>query len=1092
MAASTADYRILSSDPPPRHSQAAPPRVHWPLHAPATAQLQLGLVRHAALDPEFGPDPGQLDMAIHAQSRTRLCIEIENAHRQPWKVPHSVVPRHPALPKQAQNQALDYTVVWDDPASFGFTVLRTSSNERLFDTAGLGLTMKDQYLELSTRLTGEAADDDDPRQPVNLYGLGENMGPLRREPGTTSTHWARDCPCKPHQNLYGSHPFFLQILPSGRAHGVLLLTSNGMDVVMSPEGDRLTYKIIGGAIELYVFTGPTPQQVIQQYTQLIGRPCMVPYFTLGFHMCRWGYDTVDKAKAVVAEFRRHALPLEALWIDIDYMDDYKCFTFDRIRYPVKRLAALAHELHANNQHLIMILDPGIKLQYQIGLYEPYDEGVSRNLFIKRRITPEEAAEDKKAKLRAGDLVDFVGKVWPGKTVFPDWFHPEAQDYWTEHIAAWLQQVPLDGLWIDMNEAASFHDGDCSHIESSEDRPVRLSDFAPADPTDALDGECQKKGTLLQPQHLQQPQHAPSHSALKKKRKHAQPHSTHSKGGHHHPTDTPPKEEIVLREHEYEEQHDPHVLERHKDHGYLLSMRLKEDTTSEEEESRPPVIYTRPNQPPYNINNNNEYAELEYRTISVDALHHGDITEYDAHNLYGHMEGIATYQALRTIQPTKKPFILSRSTFVGSGQYVAKWTGDNQSTEEDMRASIAGLLNFQLFGISMVGADIGGFGDAASDELLIRWHQLGAFYPFMRNHNCIVNPPQEPYISTPLIEATRASLHLRYRLLPLWYTLFYRAHHDGRMVCSPLWVLEPKDPELLTIDDQFLVGESLLISPALCLEQNVVEARFPPGRWYDLHSGVLEVYVGLTRGGDTISSDVVEIDAPLSKIPVHVRGGHILALASAQDGTVLETTRQVRDAPLQILVALDETERARGECYHDDDSFEATDGTLVKMEARPGMFTLIAHAARSKEHGEGDDCTGEVSEDEDEDDEKVEYLQLPPMGQEGKRPTAIKSISIWGLSLGSMLNRKGGRVSEDEAKSSAQLESHQVRLSIVSRPVECAGIQHRYDLRAVAEEEVRVRWDATQAQLVVELKHPEGLVLAGDQGLQLDWSDALVA
>ncbi|KAF9961897.1 hypothetical protein BGZ72_001004 [Mortierella alpina] len=1088
MAADTADYRILSSDPPPLHSHAAPPRVLWPLHSTDKARLQLGLVRHAALDSEFGPDPRLLDMTIHAQSRTRLCIEVENAHRQPWKVPHSIVPRHPA-PGQTQQQQLDYTVVWDDPESFGFTVLRNSTNERLFDTAGLGLTVKDQYLELSTRLTGEATDEGGRGRPANLYGLGENMGPLRREPGTTSTHWARDSPCKPHRNLYGSHPFFIQILPSGRAHGVLLLSSNGMDVVISPEGDRLTYKIIGGAIELYIFTGPTPQQVIQQYTQLIGRPCMVPYFSLGFHMCRWGYDTVDKARDVLVQFKRHGLPLEALWIDIDYMEHYKCFTFDQTRYPVKQVAILADELHANNQHLIMILDPGIKLQYQMGLYEPYDEGVARNLFIKRKVTAQEAAEDKTAKLRAGDLVDFVGKVWPGKTVFPDWFHPETQDYWTRHITAWLQQVPLDGIWIDMNEAASFHDGDCSHIESSEDRPVRLSDFAPAEPEDSLDEESQTKGPLLQPQHLQQPQHAHLDSDVKKKRKNAQPHSTHSKDGHHHHSDTQPKEAIALREHEYEESHGPDVLERHKDHGYLPSMRLEEEDATVGEERRPPVIYTRPNQPPYNINNNNEYAELEYRTVSVDSLHHGGITEYDAHNLYGHMEGIATYQALRTIQPTKKPFILSRSTFVGSGQYVAKWTGDNWSSEEDMRASIAGLLNFQLFGISMVGADIGGFGDAASDELLIRWHQLGAFYPFMRNHNCIVNPPQEPYISATLTEATRTCLDLRYRLLPHWYTLFYRAHHDGRMVCSPLWIIDPKDPELLTVDDQFLVGESLLISPALSLEQSVVEARFPPGRWYDLYSGRLEVLVG-SAGRGLVSSEKVEIDAPLEKIPVHVHGGHILALASAQDGTFLETTRQVRDAPLEILVALDETERARGECYHDDDSFETVDGTLVRMEARPGMLTLIPYAAGSNEHGGDDDGTEGVKEQEAQED--VDYLLLPPVGLEGKRSTAIKSINIWGLSLGPMLTGRGGRVSEDEAKSNAQLESHQVRLSIVSRARECEGRQHRYDLRAVAEEEFAVRWDASQAQLVVNIKHPQGLMLAGDQGLQLDWSDALVA
>jgi alpha-glucosidase (family GH31 glycosyl hydrolase) len=98
-----------------------------------------------------------------------------------------------------------------------------------------------------------------------------------------------------------------------------LLSSNGMDIVFSPEGDRLTYKVIGGAIELYIFTGPTPQQVIQQYTELIGRPCMIPYFAQGFHICRWGYDTLDKVKDVVSNFEENSLPLEAMWIDIEYV-----------------------------------------------------------------------------------------------------------------------------------------------------------------------------------------------------------------------------------------------------------------------------------------------------------------------------------------------------------------------------------------------------------------------------------------------------------------------------------------------------------------------------------------------------------------------------------------------------------------------------------------------------------------------------------------------------------------------------------------------------------------------------------------------------
>ncbi|KAG0200794.1 hypothetical protein BGX28_006229, partial [Mortierella sp. GBA30] len=1038
----------------------------WPLHAVDKVRLTLGLSRNAALGPEFGLDPKHLAMTIQAHSRTRLSIEIENAQKRPWKVPHAVVPRHSPpkrpLDRIPANQQLDYTVVWEDPESFGFTVFRTSTNEKIFDTAGLGLTMKDQYLELTTRLI-------EGNLPANLYGLGENTGPFRREPGTTTTHWARDCPCTPHRNLYGSHPFYMQVLPSGRAHGVLLLSSNGMDVVFSSAGDRLTYKVIGGAIELYLMTGPSPQQVIQQYTELIGRPCMIPYFTLGFHMCRWGYDTLNKVQTVVAEFKRNALPLEAIWIDIDYMQDYRCFTFDQDRFPVKGLAAFADRLHTQDQHLVMILDPGIKLQYRSGLYEPYDEGVAKNIFIKRPVTEYEEAEDR-AKFHAGDCVDFVGKVWPGKTVFPDWFHPETQAYWTKHITEWLQQVPLDGIWIDMNEAASFHDGDCSHIESSEDRPVRLSDFAAPKPTSSNE-QNERSDSSREPQHVHV--HAQRQN-VEKKRKHPDAHSGHSKRSHH--DDIQPKEAIAIQERMYEEENDPRAHKRRASADALESLHHRRNSSGEEADSvqarsRPPVRYARLNQPPYAINNNNEHADLEYRTIAVEALHHGDIIEYDVHNLYGHMEGIATFNALRNIYPTRKPFILSRSTFPGSGQYIAKWTGDNRSTVEDMRASIAGLLNFQIFGISMVGADIGGFGGTASEELLIRWHQLGAFYPFMRNHNRIRDPSQEPYISPALIEATRASLKQRYRLLPHWYTLFYRSHRNGHMVCSPIWVLDPTDSELLKVDDQFLVENR----------------SWSPLRLTSDKSDPTETKATISR--------VVEVDAPLSKIPVHLRGGHILATATVDDTAFIETTRQVREAPLQILVALDETERAYGEYYQDDDSFEPLDGTLVKMRTCPGVFTLTAFAASYQPSidSEGDDSRA-AAEKQD-----TEAMLLAPKGGEGLRPTTVLSLCIWGVGLGSDSGSDSGseslsqgRVPKDAAMSRCQVESHQVRVSIVTRPDVGESLQHRRELRAIAEDDIVVSWDAKNAQLMVHIRKPGGLVLNGCQGLEVDWSEALMA
>jgi len=163
----------------------------------------------------FGPDPPRLSLSLTAQSPTRLCLEIENAEKTPWRVPASIVPRYPAAPT-GDSLDLQYSVLWTDHDSFSPEIRRVSTGERLFGGKGMGLTMKDQFLELSTRVGSEHGGGE-----AHLFGLGENVGRFRRQPGTVTTLWARDCPCNEGDNLYGSHPFYLEVLPSGQAHGVV-------------------------------------------------------------------------------------------------------------------------------------------------------------------------------------------------------------------------------------------------------------------------------------------------------------------------------------------------------------------------------------------------------------------------------------------------------------------------------------------------------------------------------------------------------------------------------------------------------------------------------------------------------------------------------------------------------------------------------------------------------------------------------------------------------------------------------------------------------------------------------------------------------
>lgn len=173
---------------------------------------------------------------------------------------------------------------------FSFTVSRRSSGEKLFDTTGNALVFENQYLRLKTNL---------PTDP-NIYGLGEHTESLRLNPkNTTRTLWSRDAYGIPQDsNLYGNHPVYFEHRNSG-THGVLLLNSNGMDIKLRNTGDKysLEYNVIGGILDLYFFSGPDPVEVAQQYSDVIGLPAMMPYWSFGFHQCRYGYrDWIDVAE----------------------------------------------------------------------------------------------------------------------------------------------------------------------------------------------------------------------------------------------------------------------------------------------------------------------------------------------------------------------------------------------------------------------------------------------------------------------------------------------------------------------------------------------------------------------------------------------------------------------------------------------------------------------------------------------------------------------------------------------------------------------------------------------------------------------------
>jgi alpha-glucosidase len=162
---------------------------------------------------------------------------------------------------------------------FSFSVSRRDSGEILFDSSAAPLIFESQYLRLRTKLP------DDP----NIYGLGEHADPFRvNTTNYVRTLWNRDSPAVPGgENLYGSHPFYMEHRESG-SHGVFLLNSNGMDIFIDKDedGQYLEYNTLGGVFDFYFVAGPTPVAVVQQYGDIVGTPALQPYWSLGFHQCR--------------------------------------------------------------------------------------------------------------------------------------------------------------------------------------------------------------------------------------------------------------------------------------------------------------------------------------------------------------------------------------------------------------------------------------------------------------------------------------------------------------------------------------------------------------------------------------------------------------------------------------------------------------------------------------------------------------------------------------------------------------------------------------------------------------------------------------
>ncbi|CAA7262383.1 unnamed protein product [Cyclocybe aegerita] len=626
----------------------------------------------------FGTDISDLTIKVVYETQSRLHVNIFDTADKQYTIPESVI-KLPPPPTQSFTKNSDLVLNYE-PSPFAFWITRRSQPDAtpLFDTritslpetpispvipgdnstalGGFPLVFEDQYLQLASAVP----------KNTNIYGLGEviassgfrrNVGPAN---DTIQTMWSRDVSEPVDENLYGAHPVYLEHRfdpqsATSQSHGVFLFSAAGGDILLlTPPSSNVSlveYRMIGGVLDFYFFSGPTPNEVIEQFGALIGLPTWQPAWGFGFHLCRWGYKDLNETREQVIRMREANIPLEVMWNDIDLYHAVRDFTSDPVSYPGDKVREFIRELNANHQHYIPIVDAAIPKQVNATDLSASKSRLLISVVLSSIIRTQKESKSQEVFIANPDGTEYVGQVWPGYTVFPDWFQKNTQQWWTDAFRNWSESgIEFSGIWLDMNEASSFCDGSCGTGANLTNTSVPF--ILPGEP-----------GHLI----LDYPEC-------------------------YNATIFGPSGNITV--------------------NGTLTCRFNEDATPISSINKRGLGAGKQrnvdlNTPPYAIHNG--FGRLSTHALATNATHAQGQAELDVHNLWGLMEQKATHLVLQEIIPKQRPFIISRSTFPSSGRWTGHWLGDNFSLWSYLRYSIAGILQFQIFQIPFVGADTCGFG-----------------------------------------------------------------------------------------------------------------------------------------------------------------------------------------------------------------------------------------------------------------------------------------------------------------------------------------------------------------------------------------------
>lgn len=278
------------------------------------------------------------------------------------------------------------------------------------------------------RITKEAPERD------SFYGLGDKAdnqnirGKKFQNWNTDSYAYERD-----DDPLYRSIPFYAA-LHEDRAYGIFVDNSYRSHFDFDSKGNNTSsFAVDGGIMDYYFIYGPELTTVTERYTKLTGTPDLPPMWALGYHQCRWSYFPESRVMEIAQAFRDKNIPCDAIYLDIDYLDGFRSFTWDSNRFPEPQ--KMIQNLKELGLKTVVMIDPGIKVDPE---YFVYKQGIENGFFCKRA---------------DGDLM--MGPVWPDQSAFPDFTDPEVRNWWANLYDDLMSEKEVDGVWNDMNEPAMF-------------------------------------------------------------------------------------------------------------------------------------------------------------------------------------------------------------------------------------------------------------------------------------------------------------------------------------------------------------------------------------------------------------------------------------------------------------------------------------------------------------------------------------------------------------------------------------------------------------------------------------------------------------